>query len=63
MSNQADARAYRLRQAEKILHLFEAATGHPARTMEELYSWAATPEGQATLAIHRDPKTGTIDPA
>lgn len=63
MNNKADAHAYRLLQAGRILEIFEASTGHPARTMEELEKWYETPEAQAALAIHRDPETGRIDPS
>jgi hypothetical protein len=61
MNNKEAAEAYRLAQAQKILDVFEAANGHPARTME-LEKWVGSPEGQAALAINSDPKRGTIDP-
>ena len=61
--DKADGHAYRLLQAGRILEIFEASTGHPADTMEELEKWAATPEGEAALAINRNPETGKIDPS
>jgi hypothetical protein len=33
------AEEYRLAQAQKLLDMFEAANGHPARTMQELVTW------------------------
>jgi len=62
MNDKEAGAAYRLAQARRILDLFAASTGHAARTMEELEAWAGSPEGQAVLAINRDPETGMIDP-
>jgi hypothetical protein len=61
--DKADAHAYRLLQAGRILEIFEASTGHAAHSLEELEQWFATPEAQAALAINRDPETGKIDPS
>jgi hypothetical protein len=44
------AEAYRLRQAQKLLDVFEDANGHPARTLLELEQWAVSPQGKAALA-------------
>jgi hypothetical protein len=38
---------YRLRQAEKLLAVFEGAHGRPARSVEELTAWVTSPEGRA----------------
>jgi hypothetical protein len=50
---------YRLRQAEKILSLFETAHGRPARSIDELNQWVASPEGSRILA---DGPDGSIIP-
>jgi hypothetical protein len=55
MSDKEDAHKYRLTQAQKIIDLFIGACGHPPQTMEELESWAASPEGKAALAYDRTP--------
>jgi hypothetical protein len=62
MSKKEYAENYQLAQAQKILDVFQAANGRPARTIEELEKWVGSPEGQAALAIHHNPKTGKIDP-
>jgi hypothetical protein len=36
MTEDDPAETYRLKQAEKILSLFESANGHPARSIDEL---------------------------
>jgi hypothetical protein len=41
---------YRLRQAKKLLDLFEGAHGHPPATMKEFQEWCVSPEGKAALA-------------
>jgi hypothetical protein len=56
------AHAHRLAQAQRILDLFETANGRPARNVEELEKWIASPEGEAILAINKNPQTGFIDP-
>ena len=38
---------YRLRQAEKLLAVFEGAHGRPARSVEELTAWVTSFEGRA----------------
>jgi hypothetical protein len=48
------ARPYRLKQAEKLLSLFEDMNKRPARTMEELTQWAISPEGARYLAQFQD---------
>jgi hypothetical protein len=60
--NQKDAEAYRRRQAQRLLDLFESAHGRPASTVEDLTTWAGTPEGQAALAVNSNPETGHIEP-
>jgi hypothetical protein len=45
-----DAEAYRLRQAQKLLDLFEGANGRPAETMDELTQWCVSPAGKAAMA-------------
>ena len=62
MNDQEIANAYRLRQAQRILDIFAATNGRPARTLEELEKWSTTPEGQAALAVNSDPETGFINP-
>jgi hypothetical protein len=61
MSDKDDAHRYRLAVAQKMLDVFEDAHGRPARTLEELSDWAASPEGRAALAYDRKPD-GTIIP-
>jgi hypothetical protein len=61
MTDKEAAEAYRLLQAQRILDLFEKDRGRPARTIEELDAWVGSPEGQALLAINKNPETGTID--
>jgi hypothetical protein len=39
----------------KLLDLFRAATGRPARTPEELNAWLGSPEGKAATAYDRTP--------
>ncbi|HXO95070.1 MAG TPA: hypothetical protein VN857_00670 [Chthoniobacterales bacterium] len=62
MTNEEKAKAYQLAQAQRILDLFQAKTGRAAKSMDELTKWATSPEGEAALAINRDPETGKIDP-
>ena len=57
----ADAKAYRLQQAEKLLELFKEANGREATSSDELGKWAASPEGQAAMAYDLD-KRGKIIP-
>jgi|SRR5262252_4477221 len=51
MTDAEAAHQHRLRKAERILRLFEEANRRPARTMEELNAWAASPEGKQWLAL------------
>lgn len=53
--DKADAEAYRLRQAQKLLELFEGANGRPAKTMDELTQWCMSPAGKAATAYDRSP--------
>jgi hypothetical protein len=43
--------AHRLAQVRKLLDAFEGAHGRPARTVQELNEWAASPEGKSALDI------------
>jgi hypothetical protein len=49
-------KAHRFAQARRLVELFEAANGRSEGTMEqmqeELKIWAASPEGQAAIAIN-----------
>ncbi len=54
LSDAKAAEAYRLKQAQKMLDLFEVAHGRPATTIEELVRWAGTVEGKAVLADRRN---------
>jgi hypothetical protein len=57
----ADAKAYRLLQAEKLLELFKGShKGRPVQTMQELVEWLASPEGVAATADDRDPNGKVI---
>jgi hypothetical protein len=55
-----DANQRRLRQAAKILSLFEDVHGYPARTMEELTKWAVSPEGKRYVADFKDQSGHTV---
>lgn len=55
------AEKYQLKQAEKILSLFEDMHGRPARTMEELDAWAGSPDGKRYLADFHD-RQGKVIP-
>jgi hypothetical protein len=55
MSDKDDAHKYRLAQMQKIIDLFTEACGHPPRSVEELESWVASPEGKAALAYDHTP--------
>jgi hypothetical protein len=59
-------KAHRFAQARRLVELFEAANGRSEGTMEQMQEeqkiWAASPEGQAAIAINSNPDTGTIDP-
>ncbi len=62
MLREADAaEAFRLRQAQKLLDLFEGAHGRPAITLEELEHWVGSAEGKAVLADHHT-REGKIIP-
>jgi hypothetical protein len=61
MNDKEAAEAWRLLQAQRILDLFAKAKGYDARTIEELEAWVGSPEGQAVLALNKNPATGTID--
>jgi len=50
-----DADQWRIKQAEKLLALFEGAHGRPARTTEELAQWADSAEGKAAMAYDTTP--------
>jgi hypothetical protein len=52
MSDKSD---YRNRQAQKVLDLFKDAKGRPAKSIEELEAWVASPEGRRALAYDRTP--------
>jgi hypothetical protein len=42
-------------QAQKLIDLFEHVHGRPAISAKELVDWAASPEGQAAVAVdHRE---------
>jgi len=49
------ANAHRIAQAQKMLDLFESAKGRPARTIEEISEWIASPEGKKATAYDRGP--------
>jgi hypothetical protein len=49
------AHQHRLRQAGKLLSLFEDAHGRAARTMKELEAWVGSLEGKAATAYDRTP--------
>ena len=53
--NKELAEQYRLKQAEKLLALFEEAQERPALTLEELADWVASPGGKRTLEAASDP--------
>ena len=55
LNDKEDAHQYRLKQAQKLLSLFEGAHGRPARTMSELEEWAISAEGKAACAYDRTP--------
>ncbi len=48
-----DAHRYRLRQAEKLLDLFEDANGRPPKSTDELAWWVASPAGKAATAYDK----------
>jgi hypothetical protein len=50
------ADAHRLAQVRKLLDAFEGAHGRPARTVQELNEWAASPEGTARLMAISSPE-------
>jgi hypothetical protein len=52
---------YRLAQIRKILDLFAAANGRPAKTVEELEQWIGSPQGRKATAYHQT-KDGKIIP-
>jgi hypothetical protein len=54
------ADAHRLAQVRKLLDVFESEHGRPARTVQELNEWAASPEGKAALAYDRTPDGNII---
>jgi len=54
------ADAHRLAQVRKLLDAFEGAHGRPARTVQELNEWAASPEGMSALAYDRTPDGNII---
>jgi hypothetical protein len=50
-----DAECERSIQAQKLIDLFEDVHGRPAISARELVDWAASPEGQAAIAVdHRE---------
>jgi hypothetical protein len=53
MTNKEQAEAYRLKQAQKLLDVFEEMNGRPAATPEELNNWAGSPQGRAALSEHK----------
>jgi hypothetical protein len=55
MTMQEAAHQYRLAVAQKILDLFEAANGRPARTCAELDKWVGSDAGRAAMAYDRGP--------
>jgi hypothetical protein len=60
-NKKSDAAKYRLRQAQKLLDLFEDANGRPAKDGDELSAWFASPEGRKAIAYDCD-KEGKIIP-
>jgi hypothetical protein len=54
ISDREAGERHRLRQAQKLLDLFEDAHGKTATSQEELESWLASPDGRAALAYDLD---------
>jgi hypothetical protein len=60
-SKKSDADKWRLRQAQKLLKLFEDAHGREMTSADDLRAWFKSPQGKAALAPHLD-KDGKLIP-
>ena len=54
MSDEEDAKKWRLKQAEELIKLFEEDTGSPATSREELATWLSSARGE--FAVEKNAK-------